>query len=178
MFNYVPGGMGDPTKQDSETFPGTGISSDYVTELDSMDKKMKKSLDGRNFNQFDDSVKSVGLKNPPLKAESWGRFVDKYERSYAEWERTPQPKQDWELSSVGLFPSHLVPMLEKERILRKARSDNELTEEELRIVNETFSEEMGANILESTLGDLFESDEDEDEEEVEYYEPENSDYDY
>ena len=38
-------------------------------------------------------------------------------------------------------------MLEKERILRKARSDNELTEEELRIVNETFSEEMGANIL-------------------------------
>ena len=178
MFNYVPGGMGDPTKKDSETFPGTGISSDYVTELDSMDKKMKKSLDGRNFNQFDDSVKSVGLKNPPLKAESWGRFVDKYERSYAEWEKTPQPKQDWELSSVGLFPSHLVPMLEKERILRKARSDNELTEEELRIVNETFSEEMGANILESTLGDLFESDEDEDEEEVEYYEPENSDYDY
>ena len=117
----------------------------------------------------------IGLKNPPMKASSWSNFVDKYERSYADWEKTPQPKQDWELSSVGMFPSHLVPMLEKERILRKAQSDNMLTEEEIRIVNESFSEEMGGMLLESTLGDLFESDEEE-EEEVEYYEPEDIDF--
>ena len=49
-----------------------------------------------------------------------------------------------------------------------------MTEEEIRIVNESFSEEMGGILLESTLGDLFESD-DEDEE-VEYYEPEDIDF--
>ena len=177
MFDYIPGGKGDldAKSQDKETFPGTGMSQAYVDAIDADDKKMNKALSGRKFNFFDDSKKMIGLKNPPMKASSWSNFVDKYEKSYADWEKTPQPKQDWELSSVGMFPSHLVPMLEKERILRKAQSENMLTEEEIRIVNESFSEEMGGMLLESTLGDLFESDEEE-EEEVEYYEPEDIDF--
>ena len=174
MFNYVPGGKGDPDTQDQQTFPGTGISKQYVDAVDADDKKIKRALRGQRFNLFDESKKMVGLRNPPLKQESWERFVDKYETRYAEWERTPQPKQDWELTSVGLFPSHFVPMLEKTRVLRKAMRENELTEEELRIVNEYYTEEGSGMILESTLGDLFESEEEE--EEVEYYEPEDVDF--
>lgn len=175
MFDYIPGGEGGP--DDQQTFPGTGISQQYVKAVEDDDKKMKKALAGRRFNLFSDAKKVVGLKNPPLKSGSWSRFIDKYETAYKEWEKTPQPKQDWELSSVGLFPSHLVPMLEKERILRKAMQENTLTEEELRIVNESFSEEMGGMLLESTLGDLFESNEGDDEEEEEdQYEPEDIDF--
>lgn len=177
MFDYIPGGASDtdPGSQDKETFPGTGMSQAYVDATNRDDIKMKKALKGRQFNFFDDSKKMIGLKNPPLKAASWSNFVSKYEKAYADWEKTPQPKQDWELSSVGMFPSHLVSMLEKERILRKAQSDNMLTEEEIRVVNESFSEEMGGMLLESTLGDLFEGDQEE-EEEVEYYEPEDIDF--
>ena len=173
-FNYVPGGEGIP--DDRQTFPGKGVSKHYVDAMEKDDKKMKKALTGRKFNLFDDAKKTIGLKNPPLKSESWSRLVDKYEVAYADWEKTPEPKQGWELSSVGLFASHLVPMLEKERLLRKAKSEHDLTEEELRIINESFSEEMGGMLLESTLGDLFESDQGDEEEEEEYYEPEDIDF--
>ena len=177
MFNYIPGGKGDPKAKDQQTFPGTGISKQYVDAIEKDDKKMKRALRGQGFasSSFGESSKMVGLKNPPLKAQSWERMLDKYENRYSEWELTPQPKESWELTSVGLFPGHLVPMLEKGRILRKAVSENELTEEELRIVNEEFVEETSGLVLESTLADLFES-EDTEEEEVEYYEPEDIDF--
>ena len=68
-------------------------------------------------------------------------------------------------------------MLEKERLLLKAQSEHSLTEDELRIVNETFSAETTGDLLESPLDDLFETLEEEDEEEDVEYEPDDEDYD-
>lgn len=66
-------------------------------------------------------------------------------------------------------------MLEKERLLLKAQSEHSLTEDELRIVNETFSAETTSDLLESPLDDLFETEEEE--EEAVEYEPSDEDYD-
>ena len=77
---------------------------------------------------------------------------------------------------MGAFPVHFVEMLEKERLLLKAQSEHSLTEDELRIVNETFSAETTGDLLESPLDDLFETLEEDEEEGVEY-EPDDEDYD-
>ena len=74
---------------------------------------------------------------------------------------------------MGAFPIHLVDMLEKERLLSKARSEHSLTEDELRVLNETFGAETTGDLLESPLDDLFET---LDEEEEVEYEPDDADY--
>ena len=64
-------------------------------------------------------------------------------------------------------------MLEKERLLAMYRSEQALTDDELRIVNETFSGEIQGEMLESTIGDLFTKLDDE--EEIEF-EPDDEDF--
>ena len=111
--------------------------------------------------------------NPPIKEQAWATYVNKYINTHAEWDIEPEPKESWERYSMGAFPIHLVDMLEKERLLSKARSEHSLTEDELRVVNETFGAETTGELLESPLNDLFETLEEE--EEVEY-EPDDADY--
>ncbi len=179
MFNYVPGGKGDlspDAPEDKRTGPYTAVSLPYATALKQHNEDMKKVLNSQPFAHFDSAKKARGLlKNPPIKQESWDHYVNNYVIAHAKWEKTPEPKQSWEKQSVGEFPSHLVPMLEKERLLLKATSEHSLSEDEVRIINESFSRELSSNLLESPLGDLFEAEEED--EEVEYYEPEGSDFD-
>ena len=179
MFNYIPGGKGDlgpDAPEDKQTSPYTARSSEYQSALKTHNDNMKKVLNSQPFAHFDAAKKTRGLlKNPPIKQESWDFYVNNYVIAHAKWEDTPEPKQRWEKQSVGEFPTHLVPLLEKERLLLKATSEHALTEDEVKLINESFSREAGSNLLESPLGDLFEAEEED--EEVEYYEPEGSDFD-
>jgi len=168
MFNYVPGGkVLDPNKKEVEIRPGTGLSAEYNEAYKEDGKRLKSALQSAAFAHLPTKM------NPPIKEQAWATYVNKYINTHAEWDIEPEPKESWERYSMGAFPIHLVDMLEKERLLSKARSEHSLTEDELRVVNETFGAETTGELLESPLNDLFETLEEE--EEVEY-EPDDADY--
>ena len=174
MFNYVPGGPVDPDEEDAQTYFGSGLSRQYKSDFDEDNKKLKKILEGaETFKHFGDATRAVGFKNPPIKTTAWENYVTRFIDAHDTWDKELEPKESWERISMGQFPTHLVPMLEKERLLARYLSDYTLTEDESRIINETFSEEVTGNVLESTIGDLFEKSEEE--EEVEY-EPDDEDF--
>lgn len=169
MFNYVPGGkILDPNKKEVEVRPHSGLSLEYQEAFEADNERLRKALKPTEFAHFGARI------NPPIKQQAWSAYVDKYVKTHAKWESEPEPKESWERYSVGEFPIHFVDMLEKERLLLKAQSEHSLTEDELRIVNETFSAEPTSDLLESPLDDLFETEE---EEEAVEYEPSDEDYD-
>ena len=169
MFNYVPGGkVLDPNKKETETRPGTGLSLDYQKAYEADNKRLQKATTETPFAHFKAKT------NPPIKAQAWAEYVSKYVETHRLWDAEPEPKETWERYSLGAFPAHFVEMLEKERLLLKAQDAHSLTEDELRILNESFSAAPSGDLLESALSDLFEAVEEE--EEVEY-EPDDEDYD-
>jgi len=175
MFNYIPGEPSDPDQKDTETYRSSGLSQQYKDAVDDDNKNLKKVLQGGEmFKHFGDATRAVGLKNPPIKEQAWAEYVGRYIETHSKWEKELEPKESWERRSIGEFPTHLVPMLEKERLLAMYRAEQSLTEDELRIVNETFSGEIQGDLLESTIGDLFTQIE-EDEEEIEF-EPDDDDF--
>jgi len=172
MFNYVPGGkVIDKDAKETETRTGSGFSAEYQSAYDGDNARLKRALKPTLFAHFG------AARNPPIKQEAWSQYVNKYVSTHASWDAEPEPKETWERYSMGAFPVHFVEMLEKERLLLKAQSEHSLTEDELRIVNETFSAETTGDLLESPLDDLFETLEEEDEEEGVEYEPDDEDYD-
>ena len=172
MFNYVPGGkVIDKDAKETETRTGSGFSAEYQSAYDGDNARLKRALKPTPFAHFG------AARNPPIKQEAWSQYVNKYVSTHASWDAEPEPKETWERYSMGAFPVHFVEMLEKERLLLKAQSEHSLTEDELRIVNETFSAETTGDLLESPLDDLFETLEEEDEEEGVEYEPDDEDYD-
>jgi len=174
MFNYIPGEPSDPEEKDTETYRTSGLSQQYKTAVEEDNKKLKKVLQGGEaFKHFGDATKATGLKNPPIKQQAWEEYVGRYVEAHSKWELELEPKESWERRSIGEFPTHLVPMLEKERLLAMYRSEQALTDDELRIVNETFSGEIQGEMLESTIGDLFTKLDDE--EEIEF-EPDDEDF--
>ena len=175
MFNYIPGEPSDPDQKDTETYRSSGLSQQYKDAVDDDNKNLKKVLQGGEmFKHFGDATRAVGLKNPPIKEQAWAEYVGRYIETHSKWEKELEPKESWERRSIGEFPTHLVPMLEKERLLAMYRAEQSLTEDELRIVNETFSGEIQGDLLESTIGYLFTQIE-EDEEEIEF-EPDDDDF--
>ena len=169
MFNYVPGGkVLDPNKKETETRSGSGLSLDYQKAYEADNKRLQKATTETPFAHFKAKT------NPPIKAQAWAEYVSKYVETHRLWDAEPEPKETWERYSLGAFPAHFVEMLEKERLLLKAQDAHSLTEDELRILNESFSAAPSGDLLESALSDLFEAVEEE--EEVEY-EPDDEDYD-
>jgi hypothetical protein len=171
MFNYVPGGkVIDKDQEEEGTY--TGLSKVYIDAYKKDGGRLQGALTPTPFTHFRARI------NPPIKEEAWAHYVGKYVNTHASWDSEPEPKESWERYSIGEYPIHLVEMLEKERLLLKAQSEHSLTEDELRIVNETFSAETTGDLLESALSDLFEAtDEEDDEEEEVEYEPNDEDYD-
>ncbi len=158
LANRVPG---DPNSE-SQTYWNT--DSTYELQMRVEDAQTKDSMKDVPFAHFPNEIP-----NPPVKAKEWEELVSKYVEAYDEWDREEEAKEPWERYSVGMFPSWAQPMLEKERLLHSATSTYSLTEEEEQTINSTFGVESSGDLLESTLGDLYEEVEEDDE--IEEFDP-------
>lgn len=114
----------------------------------------------------DELTESI-LNNPPIKDSEWQKRVDMYVEAFNKWDGLPEPKEEWERYAIGMFSTWEVPMLEKERMMRKANEAYSLTDEEMARIDLEYAAPLADNMFDLILNDLYEVPEDDEEAEDE-----------
>lgn len=162
-FSIVPGDA------DSENANYRQFDQDYIQAYKLTNTALKTSLQPVSFSS--DEKKSLAdsiLVNPrPITDDIWQHRVDEYVEDFNKWTALPEPKETWENYAIAKFMSWEVPILEKDRLMRAAFEQYDLTEEQAGAVDLNYREEETAQPFESLLSNIYEvPDDDEETEEI------------
>ena len=104
------------------------------------------------------------LSNPrPIKDDIWQMRVDVYIEEFNKWDSLPEPKEEWENYAVGMFLPWELPILEKDRQMRTAQTNFELTPEEASQVDMQYASSQSEDLFDLILSDLYEVPDDDEE---------------
>ena len=156
-FSSIPGGN---TEIETRGYYDEG----YVTAYKGADAKLRKALTPTKLaDQLDPMVDSV-LSNPrPIKDDIWQMRVDVYIEEFNKWDSLPEPKEEWENYAVGMFLPWELPILEKDRQMRTAQTNFELTPEEASQVDMQYASSQSEDLFDLILSDLYEVPDDDEE---------------
>ena len=160
-----------------QEIPGDAASEDpnrrsydlaYQAEFVLRDKKLRAVLGPTKLGMEEqETIAQQILNNPPVKADIWQQRVELYTEEFNKWATLPEPKEGWENYAIGMFITWEVPLLEKERLLRAAKSEYELSDEEVNLVDSQYADPPTEDIFDLLLSDLYEvPDDDEIEEQI------------
>ena len=157
-FNEV---VGDP---DSEDPNRRSYDKAYREAFVLSDKKLTKALQPLKLGKAEqEAITQEILNNPPVKADIWQQKVDLYIEEFNKWAALPEPKEGWENYAIGMFVTWEVPLLEKERLLRAARNEYELTEQEVSLIDSQYADPPTEELFDLILSDLYEVPDNDDE---------------
>jgi len=152
--------VGDP---DSEDPTRRSYDKAYRQEFLLKDKQLKTALGPAKLSKNQqEAVTQEILSNPPVKTDIWQQRVDLYIEEFNKWSLLPDPKETWENYAIGMFVTWEVPLLEKERLLRGAREEFELTEQEVSLVDSQYADPPTGQLFDLILSDLYEVPDDDD----------------
>lgn len=136
----------------------------YQAEFVLRDKQLRLALGPTKLGSAEQETRTQQvLSNPPVKADVWQQRVDLYTEEFNKWAALPEPKEGWENYAIGMFITWEVPLLEKERLLRAAKSEYELSDEEVNLVDSQYADPPTEEIFDLILSDLYEVSDDDDE---------------
>lgn len=153
--------VGDP---DSEDPNRRSYDKAYREAFVLADKKLNRALQPLKLGKAEqETITQEILNNPPVKADIWQQKVDLYIEEFNKWAALPEPKEGWENYAIGMFVTWEVPLLEKERLLRAARNEYELTEQEVSLIDSQYADPPTEQLFDLILSDLYEVPDNDDE---------------
>lgn len=157
-----------PGSLESEVPTRRGLDAQYREDYDKVTKQLRSSMGQTNTGKAEkDELTESILSNPPIKDSEWQKRVDMYVEAFNKWDGLPEPKEEWERYAIGMFSTWEVPMLEKERMMRKANEAYSLTDEEMARIDLEYAAPLADNMFDLILNDLYEVPEDDEEAEDE-----------
>ena len=155
-----------PGEASSEEANRRSYDTQYRAEFVLRDKKLRQALGPTKMSNTDqDIITQQILNNPPVKSDIWSNRVALYTEEFNKWAALPDPKEGWENYAIGMFITWEVPLLEKERLLRTAQNEYELTDKETNLVDSQYADPPTEELFDLILSDLYEVPDDDENEE-------------
>ena len=157
-----------PGSLDSEVPTRRSYDAQYAADYADSTNRMRSSMEPTDLGKSaKDELTVTILENPPIKDSEWQKRVDMYVEAFNKWDGLPEPKEEWERYAIGMFSTWEVPMLEKERMMRRANEAYSLTDEEMSRIDLEYAAPLADNMFDLILNDLYEVPEDDEEAEDE-----------
>jgi len=155
-----------PESEYTEEMPDSrAYDRGYIEALEVKDKTLRSAMTpGSITKEISEEYLDSIMTNPrPVMDDFWNQRIDEYVEEFNKWAALPEPKEDWERYAIGKFLSWEAPLLEKERMLRMARAEYDLTEEEVNKIDSQFAPDVTEDYFSLSLSVLYEVPDDDEE---------------